>query len=62
MPVPIDIFEVLLVVEFDARVLHLSEQRNFLIDLIDEESPAVSQDFTFVFEITRLRPDVPLLL
>ena len=61
IPVAMDVFKVLLAVELDARVLHFGEQRNFLIDLVDEKSPAVGQHFPLVLEVAMLRPDVPLL-
>ena len=60
--VTMDVLKVLLAVEFYARVLYFGEQRDFLIDLIDEKSPAIGQHFTFVFEVSVLRPCVLLLL
>ena len=58
----IDVLEVLLVVELDARVFDFGEEGHFLVDFVDEELPAVVHNLALVPEVPRLRPDLLLVL
>ena len=56
MSVSVGVFEVLLNVEFDARVFDLGKQWHLLINLVAEEAPAVVEHLIVILEAMWLRP------